>query len=265
MSFSLTDGAASPLRRFLPKLVVLASSLIFTLLVLEVSVRVVFYHSKDFGMEMWKYAVRLKQPVSHPDLSFVHIPNGHAFLMGVDVDINSQGLRDHEYSFAKLQGTYRIMMLGDSTTLGWGVPLEATAPKLLERRLNDSRFAGIDKFEVINAGIGNYNTVQELAYYETFGKAFEPDLIILMFFINDPERVPTERRDFLVRRSYLVAFATNRFDTLLRFLGRRPGWKSYYASLYDDDKPGFQALSDHPKPANGYHLKTGQREQRLGH
>ena len=24
-------------------------------------------------------------------------------------------------------------------------------------------------------------------------------------------------------------------------------------------------LSDHPKPANEYHLKTGQRERRLGH
>jgi len=24
-------------------------------------------------------------------------------------------------------------------------------------------------------------------------------------------------------------------------------------------------LSDHPKPANGYHLKTGQREWRPGH
>jgi len=27
----------------------------------------------------------------------------------------------------------------------------------------------------------------------------------------------------------------------------------------------FISLSDHPKPANEYHLKTGQREQRLGH
>jgi hypothetical protein len=25
------------------------------------------------------------------------------------------------------------------------------------------------------------------------------------------------------------------------------------------------SLSDHPKPANEYHLKTGQRERRLGH
>src|ERR1019366_24284 len=28
---------------------------------------------------------------------------------------------------------------------------------------------------------------------------------------------------------------------------------------------GCPSLSDHPKPANEYHLKTGQREQRLGH
>jgi len=34
------------------------------------------------------------------------------------------------------------------------------------------------------------------------------------------------------------------------------------------DKPAEDylfPLSDHPKPANEYHLKTGQRERRLGH
>jgi hypothetical protein len=154
--------------------VLLATSLVFTLLVTEASLRVAFYHSKDFAMEMWKYAVQLKQPVSNPDLGFVHIPNGHAFLMGVDVNINSQGLRDYEYSLAKPPETYRIMTLGDSTTLGWGVPLEATVPKLLERELNPGRAPGIDRFEVLNAGVGNYNTVQEVTYYETIGKAFDP-------------------------------------------------------------------------------------------
>ena len=28
--------------------------------------------------------------------------------------------------------------------------------------------------------------------------------------------------------------------------------------------PNLSPLSDHPKPANDYHLKTGQREQRPG-
>jgi lysophospholipase L1-like esterase len=241
MSFLLYHRGPFPLRRLLARLTLLGSSLIFTLLILEFSLRLVFYHSKDFGMEMWKYAVQLKQPVSNPDLSFVHVPNGHAFLMGVEVEINSQGLRDHEYSFAKSSDVYRIMMLGDSTTFGWGVPLGSSAPKLLERRLNGSRFSGIDRFEVINGGIGNYNTVQELAYYETFGKAFNPDLVILMFFINDPEPVPTERHYSLARRSYLFAFVASRLDTLLRSIGIRPNWETYYASLYDDDKPGFRA------------------------
>lgn len=73
MSFLLRDRGPSPLRRFIPKLVLLASSLVFTLLVTEASLRIAFYHSKDFAMEMWKYAVQLKQPVSNPDLSFVHV------------------------------------------------------------------------------------------------------------------------------------------------------------------------------------------------
>src|SRR6266699_2711534 len=102
-------------RRLLLKTMVLVSSLVFTALILEVSLRVAFYQSKDFAMEMWKYAVQLKRPVADPALRFVHAPNSHAFLMGVDVNINSKGLRDYEYSFARSPGTYRIMMLGDST------------------------------------------------------------------------------------------------------------------------------------------------------
>jgi hypothetical protein len=46
MSFLLRDRGPSPLRRLLPKLALLASSLVFTLLVTEASLRVAFYHSK---------------------------------------------------------------------------------------------------------------------------------------------------------------------------------------------------------------------------
>jgi len=44
--------------------------------------RVIFAHSLDFAMEMWQRAVQLKQPVANPELSFVHVPNRSAFLMG---------------------------------------------------------------------------------------------------------------------------------------------------------------------------------------
>ena len=37
--------------------------------VFEIALRVVYRHSLDFSMEMWKYAVALKRPVADPNLS----------------------------------------------------------------------------------------------------------------------------------------------------------------------------------------------------
>jgi len=222
-------------------LVLLVGTLVFSGLAMEVALRVVFARSMDFSMEMWKYATQLKQPVENPQLSFVHAPNRSAFLMGAPVSINSHGLRDREYSEAKPPNVYRVMMLGDSTTFGWGVREDDTAAKMLERKLNAHLPPGYDKVEVLNAGVGNYDTVQEVTYYETRGLAFHPDLVVLVFFINDPEPVPVEKKGLMIDRSYLIAFATNRFDGVLRHMGMRPNWKQYYSSLYDDDRPGFQA------------------------
>ena len=222
-------------------IVLLAFAILLGCVAMEVALRVIFAHSLDFSMEMWKYAVKLKRPVADPDLSFAHAPNRSAFLMGVPVSINSEGLRDREFSFEKPPDVYRVMMLGDSTTLGWGVKAEDTAAKFLERKLNANLPAGYNRVEVMNAGVGNYDTVQEVTYYETIGWKYHPDLVVLVFFINDPEPVPLEKKGFLIDRSYLIAFATNRIDGVMRHAGVRPDWKTYYASLYDDNRPGFQA------------------------
>jgi lysophospholipase L1-like esterase len=240
-SRSLTEPRRAVRQGILLNIVVLLLTILVSCLAMEVALRVIFAHSLDFSMEMWKYAVQLKRPVANPQLSFAHVPNRSAFLMGVPVSINSEGLRDREFTLRKPPGVYRIMMLGDSTTLGWGVRQEDTAAKFLEQKLNMRLPPGYTKVEVMNAGVGNYNTVQEAAYYETIGRNYHPDLVILVFFINDAEPVPVEKKSFLIDRSYLVAFATNRLDGLLRHAGVRPDWKSYYASLYDDDRPGFQA------------------------
>jgi lysophospholipase L1-like esterase len=222
-------------------MVLLAFAILLGCIAMEVALRVIFAHSLDFSMEMWKYAVKLKRPVANPDLSFAHAPNRSAFLMGVPVSINSEGLRDREFSLVKPLGVYRVMMLGDSTTFGWGVRQEDTAAKFLERKLSAALPAGYSGVEVMNAGVGNYDTVQEVTYYETIGWKYHPDLVVLVFFINDPEPVPVEKKGFLIDRSYLIAFATNRIDGVMRHAGVRPDWKTYYASLYNDDRPGFQA------------------------
>ena len=225
-------------------IVLLAFAILLGCIAMEMALRVIFAHSLDFSMEMWKYAVKLKRPVENPDLSFAHAPNRSAFLMGVPVSINSEGMRDREFSLEKPPGVYRVMMLGDSTTFGWGVRQEDTAAKSLERKLNEALPPEFNHAEVMNTGVGNYDTVQEVTYYETIGWKYHPDLVVLVFFINDPEPVPVEKKGFLIDRSYLIAFATNRIDGVMRHAGVRPDWKTYYASLYNDDRPGFQACKN---------------------
>jgi lysophospholipase L1-like esterase len=236
----LSETCRGERQNVLLNVVVLVVAIVVGCGAMELALRVIFAHSLDFSMEMWKYAVQLKRPVENPELSFAHVPNRSAFLMGVLVSINSDGLRDRDFSRSKPAGVYRILLLGDSTTMGWGVRQEDTAAKSLERKLNAHPPSGYQHVEVINAGVGNYDTVQEITYYETVGHTYDPDLVILVFFINDAEPVPVEKKAFLIDRSYLIAFATNRFDGVLRHTGVRPDWKKYYASLYDDDKPGFQ-------------------------
>jgi hypothetical protein len=83
MKLQPENQAAEPHRRpeatgvgkLLSRLALLLFALFFVALFLEGMLRVAFYHSKDFSMEMWKYAVQIKRPVADPKLSFAHRPN----------------------------------------------------------------------------------------------------------------------------------------------------------------------------------------------
>src|SRR5687767_11126742 len=106
---------------------------------LEVAARIVLdRNGMHYGIEMWKYAKHVKQRSANPLMSHEHAPNREAVLMGVTVKTGSQGLRDRDYAPVKGEHEYRILVLGDSLTFGWGVPVDSTYPKVLERILNDS-------------------------------------------------------------------------------------------------------------------------------
>ena len=121
----------------------------------------------------------------HPELGWSHVPNkeGYYTVEGnpIYVKINSKGLRDREYNYEKRQGTFRILVLGDSFTEAFQVPLEESFPKLLEDRLNKTG----GHFEVINAGFGGVGTDYELLFFEREGRKYRPDLVLLAFFAND--------------------------------------------------------------------------------
>lgn len=98
--------------------------------------------------------------------------------------INSQGLRDKEYSFQKENNVIRIFCSGDSITMGSGSNNDETYPKALERYLN-SKVARKNKYEVINGGIGDYNAHQEYLLLRDIGLQYNPDIVILQYYPND--------------------------------------------------------------------------------
>jgi hypothetical protein len=96
--------------------------------------------------------------------------------------INSMGIRGPEYSKYKPPGEYRILLLGDSFTEGYTVDFPDLCSEVLKRRLNQ---LGSGSYEVINTGTRGYSTDQELLALSTDGGTYNPDLIVLMFYIND--------------------------------------------------------------------------------
>lgn len=206
-----------------------------TAILLEGLVRGVIDDGRQFDLEMWKYARDLKTLAADSSVGHEHRPGAHARLMGVDVEINHHKLRDRNIGFERRNDVFRILMLGDSLIFGWGVPAEATISKRLEALLNNY---GI-RAEVINAGVGNYNTSMEVAYLIAEGNLYNPDLILLGYFINDAERAPHYNASWLARNSAAYAYISARLDVLFRMfgIGTYSHWKSHLARIYDPGDP----------------------------
>lgn len=107
---------------------------------------------------------------------------------GKAVHRNSLGLRDRDFAIPKPESTYRIVMLGDSFAWGVGLPVEQALPKLLEAELS-AEHTGLET-EVVNAAKPGYNTVEELLLLQELGMSYEPDMVILVYNLNDIEFLP---------------------------------------------------------------------------
>lgn len=213
-------------------------TLILFFLFLEVVARISYPLYANYNTEMWRYASELKRPGTYSNLSHEHIPNREADLYGVHIKINSDGFRDKEYTVEKDTATFRILILGDSITFGWGVAFNNTFSKVLEQRLNQEKQSPDSTYEVLNLGVGNYNTVMETITLEKKGLLYNPDLIVLAYYINDVEITP-KKPFFLFKYSYLYAFLWDKYQNIkVRFIGGND-YKSYYKKLYADNYSGM--------------------------
>lgn len=158
----------------------LSFSLLLLLLLCEISYR--FYEFYFYKRQLRKLDQSILEPLpNEPLLQYKLKPNGR-FLLADKIlyKINSHGLRDYDFPLDKGK-SYRIIILGDSNTFGWGVELENTYPKILETLLRERRINA----QVINAGIYGYNTQQEALFLRKEILKLSPDLVIVAFLAND--------------------------------------------------------------------------------
>ena len=122
-----------------------------------------------------------------PDVGHIYYPNVQQVLQEREWRqmwrSNSQGVRANRDYGPKPSDTYRILVIGDSFTVGDQVRLEQTYPGVLQQRF-DARF-GDRRVEVINAGYPGYGTANEARWLQKFGQSFEPNLVILGMTPND--------------------------------------------------------------------------------
>jgi hypothetical protein len=118
----------------------------------------------------------------HPVLGWVLQPNKETINRGWEfehmIKTNSHGHRDDEVSYERQPNTRRILLLGDSFGMGYGVKRKYSLESLLEKYLRNT--------EVVNLSVSGYGTDQELLAYEMEGKKYKADLVLLAFTIaND--------------------------------------------------------------------------------
>ncbi|HEY9793528.1 MAG TPA: hypothetical protein V6D22_24220 [Candidatus Obscuribacterales bacterium] len=148
------------------------------------------------GLELFLQAAGVgMEEIIQPDqtLGTKHIPNKlviwrmEGFSRGL---LNSAGMRDNEHPIAKPEGTFRIALLGDSTTEGLQVPLEATYGAQLQNLFHTQGL----RTEVINFACSGYSTGQEVLQFEQQVAQYRPDLTIVLYNRDAVENVrkPTD-------------------------------------------------------------------------
>ncbi len=97
--------------------------------------------------------------------------------------VNNFGFRDEDFSLPRTE-KMRVAFLGDSFCWGNGVKDNDTIDSLMERRLNASAVLN-QQFEIYNFCLSGYNTAHQAALYDHVVRHFQPDVLIVWYFLND--------------------------------------------------------------------------------
>lgn len=127
--------------------------------------------------------------------------------------LNNRGFRGPDFEETRRTERLRVAVLGDSFTFGEGVRWQDTFPQRMEPLLSSELDQEV---EVLNMGQSQWGTSDEIHYFAHEGRRYRPDLVLLIYVLNDANyagdldlydrfRHVYEPSGW-VRRSYLLSF-----------------------------------------------------------
>jgi lysophospholipase L1-like esterase len=198
----------------------------------EVVLRVKNGTMKNYDIETWRYAKELKVASPDPELGLEPARNASALLQSVEIRLNEWGLRGGPVRIPSPKR--RILFLGGSVVLGWGVPEQDTISVRLQQLLQDEG----EDVEVLNGGVANYNAKRYVERFLTQLEGLNPTDIVVQYFLRDAEQLDPVSGNMLLRNS---EFALTTWIALSR-LANRSDERSpvdYYRDVYREDQPGY--------------------------
>jgi len=102
---------------------------------------------------------------------------------GARATVNTMGFRGPGVAVPKPPGTLRIVLLGGSSTFGWGVDDHETIDSYMREALLE-RYPD-RTIEVVNLAFDGYDSYQLYERFRSDGLALEPDVVIVNSGVND--------------------------------------------------------------------------------
>ena len=166
-------------RLILGRTLAVALGVLVPLLLLELSLRL-FGPWMPGNYDTGAYLVR------NESLGHFHVPGFDGWIKAKEftthVKISPLGLRDRRTSYEKPPGTLRVLFLGDSFVEAVQVQQGEGVAERLEAELNRTSSQPV---EVINGGVAAYGTGQELLLLEQEVYKYQPDVVLLLFFVGN--------------------------------------------------------------------------------
>lgn len=206
--------------------------LVTSIIIIEGMIRIVNSDMKNYDIEMWRYANELK--TQDPILGHFHVSDKSSILQGVEIKLNSEGMRSDEFEI----NDKKILFLGSSISLGWGVEQKDSYPGIIQTKLLSDSI----NYKVLNGSIGNYNTFRYVNNFLSNQTHIEPKVIVINYFINDAETLPINSSNWLIKNSQLFATLTITYKKLFSKSGF--DLKQYYNNLYKSDNQSFLEMKE---------------------